>query len=242
MSALFDSLGTRGSFALPMPGISMLVWGGVLFSTACSAAPPTTPTTAAPVALLTVTIDTNATAAIPSLSVVKFDASGSSGTGLSFQIDLGDGTVVHGPRAEHVYAQANKLNGVVLTVTDSIGRVSIAHREVFVANITRGWISAAYNPTLGRQVSVWLLLQSQQGAALAGTFSDDAGMNVSVSGQLLPDRGITLVLGNGDGELVGRQPEGFNANAQVLTMTGKGGWVDGQTLEFHWPVNSVAGR
>jgi hypothetical protein len=242
MTRSLGPLETRRSWALAMAAMSMLLLGGVLLSTACSTPSPTAPTGPAPVASLSVTIDMNATAAIPSLSIVRFDASGSTGTGLSYQLDLGDGTVLNEPRAEHVYAQGNKLNAVVLTVTDSIGRVSIARREVFTARITRSWISAAYNPTLGRQVTVWLLIESQQGTALSGRFSDDAGMQVAVSGLLLPDRSITLVLGKGEGELVGRQPEGFDATAQKLTLKGKGGLADGQTLAFVWPNDSVAAR
>ena len=242
MTASVGPLGTRGSGALAIPAISKVVLAGVLLSAGCSSPAPTTPTGAAPVASLSVTIDTNATAAIPFLSVVRFDASASTGTGLSFHIDMGDGTTAQGPRAEHVYLQGNTVRTVEVTVTDSAGRTSRASGQVLIASITRGWFSISYSAAIQKNVSHWLTIESQRGTELSGTYYDDVGTKKAFSGLLLPNRGIILTLSDGSGEFVGLPPQGIDAKAQRLTLKAKGGWADGQTLEFVWPINSVAAR
>jgi hypothetical protein len=241
MTALCGPLGTRACCALATRCSLVLVYA-IFLLTACSKPSPTSPTGPAPVASLAVTVDGNASVAIPAVSMVSFDASSSTGDGLSFRLDLGDGTVVNGPRANHVYAEGGRWNSVVLTVTDSIGRVSTLRRDVVVANITKYWIAHAYKPTAGRTVILSLTITSQQGTAVSGTFSDDDGMSLAVSGQLLPERGIALVLGSGEGELVGRQPDGFDGSTVKLILNAKGGWTDGQKLQFAYPLYSIAGR
>ena len=60
-------------------------------------------------------------------STVRYDAGGSSGDGLTYRVDFGDGTLVSQPSETHVYGAPGAYS-VTLTVTDQTGRMQ-PHRS-----------------------------------------------------------------------------------------------------------------
>ena len=85
----------------------------VALAVGCSDSSPTQPTpnpggtSDGPTARLTVTIDSlGSPEAVTGLSNVTIDASESSGTGLTYRVEFGDGTTASEAVARHVYAAA----------------------------------------------------------------------------------------------------------------------------------------
>ena len=95
---------------------------------ACGSHPPTSPSSSgppvtAPSGAPTAAIDVKADAAgsrdaVAALSEVIVDASGSTGTGLTYAIEFGDGATATTATAKHVYAAPSTYT-VTATVTDA---------------------------------------------------------------------------------------------------------------------------
>jgi PKD repeat protein len=108
------------------------------------------PVAAAPVARLGTTIDQGALVAIAATSVVTFDASASSGTGLRYGWDFGDGAGSDEATAQHTYTLGNKTYNVRLIITDVQGRTDTSTTVIKVQTVDGFWYSSGYNQAAKR--------------------------------------------------------------------------------------------
>src|ERR1051325_12021259 len=153
------------------------IWVGITMA-ACTRAPTVpAPTPTPPVAKLSVSIDGGARAAVPALSVVTADSSGSSGAE-RFQLDFGDGTIVTAANAQHVYTKDRQIFAVTLTAIGADGLTASATASVPVTPVDVAWFSGSAG---GR----WLSLKSRNGTDISGEYTDDRVSFAPCSGSLV---------------------------------------------------------
>ena len=180
------------------------IWVGITMA-ACTRAPTVpAPTPTPPVAKLSVSIDGGARAAVPALSVVTADSSGSSGAE-RFQLDFGDGTIVTAANAQHVYTKDRQIFTVTLTATGADGLTASATASVPVTPVDVFWVSGG--------VSRVLSLNSRTGLDLSGEYSDDRVKFAPCSARLVAPRGIIIHVSDGT-VIDGTQPNGFDSLAE----------------------------
>lgn len=210
----------------------------VLVAASCSSpsAPPTqvtqvpapTPTSAAPRAAMTVGKLSPALVWFGQPTV--FDASTSSGDGLRYHIDFGDGTSADGPTVAHVSQSDQENQKATLTVMDAFGRTDAVTVPVMVvrADTALFWFHES-----NRRVSL-----RQAGDSVSGSFSSPAG-NLKVIGRVLDDRRIEMESEDGRVRLTGttewaQSGKLGSANKVILRLRVSGGPDDGQTFEFRY--------
>ena len=215
-----------------------------LLQTACSdtPTPPVAPTPPAPppapvevppapVARLAVTVDgQSGNTAIQNGSTVTLDASGSSGVGLRYGLDFGDGQGVDLSTGAHVY-QGTGTYKVRVIVTDSLGRTDQASAEVTVKNVTGAWFHGFYNSNALRYESRTLTIAQQNGRSVAGSYTHPEGWASPFTGDVSA-RGATLNLNDGTITFASVAGGGFNADLTALSVKVRGGSADGFTLTF----------
>jgi hypothetical protein len=217
----------------------------VMLTCACrgerAPAPPTGPSSvitpapaiAAPVARLSTLIDrAGALVAIQGLSVVAFDASGSSGTGLRFGIDYGDGQGVDEPVGQHVYTTGGRTYKARLIVTDSLGRTDVASVDIPVRDVEGRWYQSFYNEGAKRYESRTLDIFAPAGRSLTGVYTHPEGWTTPFAGELVPERGVNLMLRDNTIRFTSPEVGGFNSGATTLNVRVRGGSADGQLLIF----------
>src|SRR6185436_4426628 len=114
-----------------------LILGGLLLLlTGCGrSSPPTAPTPApgpgaGPQASFKLTVDSlGSQEALTDASEVTVDAGASTGEGLRYLVDFGDGFTSTEPVARHVYRAAGTYR-ITVTLTDATGRIAAASREL----------------------------------------------------------------------------------------------------------------
>jgi PKD repeat protein len=169
---------------------------------------------AAPTARLSIRNDSvGSAAAFLNVSPVQYDASASTGDGISCVIDFGDGTSATGCANIHLPAPPARTGPpnlypfyrmtATVTATDRLGRVSQASAPVFVM--------ALYNPpgygtswrrvlSVGPSPDVYNLeFDAQNGQVLSGSWTRNGPSPASgrFTGQLSGERAISLTLDNG---------------------------------------------
>ncbi len=199
---------------------------------------PTQPTTNpsgntdGPAAKLTVTIDSLGSGeAVTGLSNVTVDARESSGSGLTYRVDFGDGATATEAVARHVYGAVGTFR-VAVTVTDASGRTSSASREVAVSSPVGAWLSSGYL-SRARQVEVrTLTLTGQDGRTLRGVLGVTGERERAVTGTLSGERAVQFVLDDGSETLEGVLPGVLSGESSRLALVARGGRADGERLEF----------
>lgn len=197
-----------------------------------SAPPPEPePPPPAPLARLAVTVDgASVFTVIPHLDTVNVDASGSSGTGLRFGIDYGDGAGIDEPAGSHVYTGAGAYRVRVL-VTDSLGRTDMASVNLVATPLDGLWRNSIYNSAAKRYESRSLRIAFVGGRDLGGTYTHPEGHTHDVSGRFGERRSLTLRLSDGT-ITFSTPPLGFDAAVSRMQVQVRGGSADGQTLIF----------
>lgn len=206
-----------------------------LVAAACGSHPPTTPSTttgagAAPSAAIDVKADAAGSRdAIAALSEVVADASRSTGTGLTFSIDFGDGTTATTASAKHVYSVPASYT-ITATVTDPQGRTASAANEIVVRTVTGSWFHAGAIERTKRVEVRQLTIDAQDGASVRGTYRLAGSPNRPFTGALTAPREIHLTAGSVslDGTLPGR----LNDEAVSWPLIVQGDGADGQRLDF----------
>ena len=211
----------------------------VIVAAACTdKAAPSSPSPSPDLAArLTVTIDTLGSAvAIPSVSSVRFDASGSGpSTGpLQYSIDYGDRTVSSERISEHVY-EAPGTYEVTLTVSDAGGRRASASQSITVRAVAGSWFHFAYNPSSSRPELRRLTIASQSGRSVSGELSGPQGVPVPVTGTLEGDRTLRLIGMNTT--ITGPVPSQVIADGALFHLSGLPG-TSGEPLPFV-PITSA---
>jgi len=212
---------------------------------ACSGSTPQAPTApapvpppspgpppAAPVARMSVSIDSHGSSiAIQGLSVVKFDASGSSGTGLRFGLDFGDGQGADAAVATHVYGSGHTYKARAI-VTDAQGRIDSVTTDVVVRSVEGAWNSGIYNAVAKRYEYRTLDIHTQDGRKITGVYTHPEGFTSPFVGDVEGDRGLNVRLTDGTISFSNAGGDGVSSDATEVTLTMQGGSANGQTLVF----------
>jgi hypothetical protein len=205
----------------------------VVVPPAVTPTPPPAEIPAAPVARLSITVDGAAGfSAIAGSSTVAFDASASSGSGLRYGFDFGDGQGVDAVSGSHVYSSASKVYKVRLIVTDSLGRTDQATADVTVKSITGSWSNSIYNANARRSEYRVLNITKQDGTHVDGQYTHPEGWTTAFSGDVSASRGAALNLVDGTVSFTSDAGNGFNSDLSTLSVKTRGGSADGLVLTF----------
>jgi PKD domain-containing protein len=186
----------------------------------------------APVARLGLSVDGGALVALRGISAVMFDASGSSGTGLRYGLDFGDGQGSDRPTASHVYQTGGKIYKARAVVTDSMGRIDSASTDIEVTSIDGTWYSFIFNPSTKRGESRVLNILTQTGKQLTGVYTHPESNTTNFTGEVTDDRSLNVVLSDQTITFRSQGPNGISSDANHITVMVKGGSADGMTLTF----------
>jgi PKD repeat protein len=159
------------------------------------------------------------------------DARASTGSGLRYLVEFGDGTTTTDEVAQHVYDAAGAYR-VTLTVTDASGRTATRSRPLVVASPVGVWLYSGY---LARAHAVevrTLTLTAQDGLTVRGLLKTARERETVVTGTLTPDRRIRLAVDHPSETLEGVVPSVLSGDRAVWTLTSRGGPADGETLTY----------
>lgn len=166
------------------------------------------------------------------MSEVTVDASTSTGPGLRYLVDFGDGATATNAVARHVYGAAGTYT-VTLTITDGTGRVNAtARRELVVASPVGAWLYSGFLARAGQVEVRTLTLTAQDGVSVRGTLTRVGGRDSTVTGTLTPDRQIRVAVDGGSETLEGRLPSVLTGDGVTWPAAARGGVADGETLIF----------
>jgi hypothetical protein len=163
-----------------------------------------------------------------------FDASSSTGDGLSYRIEFGDGQQTTSATASHV-AEAGE-HTARLTVTDREGRTAITEQKYFAAKVENRSGTFWFVSLDGvRALELYLRVD---GANVTGwlEMSRDNLRNVPIVGSLSGERNLTLRSNDGaiemSGSLTWSDPADINfSQARVrIRLSVRGGPADGATV------------
>jgi PKD repeat protein len=210
-----------------------------LASTACGsnpASPSSTATSTSPGGASAVVLTVKADAAgsrdaIASLSEVLVDASASTGSGLTFTLDFGDGTTATIASAKHTYAKPATYV-ISATVTDLQGRKATATQSIAVRDVTGGWFQAGFITKTQRVEVRNLSIDAQTGTTVSGTYRVTGNADRTFTGTLIPPRDIRMTASDGV-SLIGTVPGRINDDTVPWTLMAQGDSADGQRLDFH---------
>lgn len=233
---------------------SLVVLAGLL-SAACSttatapAPTPPAPVAAAPVAAFAIRTGGPEVLAVGGFTTVTVDASASTGDGLHFEVDFGDGATATTAVSSHVAAPATRLEGerrtARVTVTDRLGRSHSAMQDYFVVNLgtDSSWFTMP---------SAHALKLTVDGPGLTGWhtspengFIGDLRRSRRLIGRLTGSHGLDVSTDDGAfsfvGSVVWRTPPSAEAWANGmyqenvrLRLTVRGGIHDGETFDFRY--------
>jgi PKD repeat protein len=204
---------------------------------------PTTPSPgpgAAPVAMLTLAVDAlGSQEAIAGASDVSVDAGASTGSGLRYQVEFGDGSTATDKTSRHVYAAAGTY-AIRLTVTDDAGRTASATRELTVASALGRWVGAAYVERAGQVVVRTIVLTAQDGLTVRGMVNGPRDRDRPVTGTLTAARRLTLVV-DGAETFEGVMPSVVSSDGSAWDAAVQGGAASGETLPFKRRLGEPSG-
>jgi PKD domain-containing protein len=174
-----------------------------------------------------------------------FDATQSTGDGISYVIDFGDSTFANAGVAEHVLLPTlgfgEQLSARAFVV-DRFGRVDSETVSFFLFRITCGvycYISDFQNPATGRRERRVLRLPQQSGTQITGTYEHPEGWTSPLTATLSGANHIHLRLDDGtidmDGTVTRQRPPSapdFGGSPTWLVLTVRGGSADGVELPF----------
>jgi hypothetical protein len=183
----------------------------------------------------------------PSLAVTSydmlFDASRSTGDGLTYVLEFGDGARTTQVAALHA-SPVSTQRTARLTVTDRFGRSDSIAQDYFLAHVNNdsccstSWVHTLIN-TFDSIVVLRLTLH-QDGAVLSGTYRGEDRVSRPVTGTLTRDRAVSLRTADGSIELTGglewKEPErrNFSQAGVKLRLAVKGGTLDGKAFDFSY--------
>jgi hypothetical protein len=168
-----------------------------------------------------------------------FDASGSTGSGLTYRIEFGDGAEATLPVASYA-PQARDWSYQLtakLTVTDTLGRTDVASVPFTLVSLrspSGGFWEQREPGVTPAERRIWLV---QTGPTLSGLYrgpeSGDPRTDLQVTGTVVGDRKVNLTVAGGLVELTGTvewRSGGWDGVEMRLEV--KGGSANGQTLKF----------
>jgi hypothetical protein len=202
-------------------------------------APPIDPSSVAPpVARLEIRVAGQVSlSAIPGVSPITFDASKSTGLGLTFAFDFGDGEASTGQNAiaTHRVMRAGQFLAKLM-VTDAFGRTAADSRPFYghtlVAAVTGWdyWRQEPRDPTASRS----MVITKQIGPILEGHYSNKPVEAGSFTGTVTPEHNITITLDTGTTftGIVQADSSQSGPSTRTLDFVVRGGPDDGKSLSF----------
>lgn len=166
-----------------------------------------------------------------------FDASASTGDGLTYQIEFGDGQVTSEPVAVHATSRASRMTAR-LTVRDRLGRgdtVSVPYL-VMAVDEPLFWF---HSTRTGNTTTIRRLFLRQSETGISGSYSGPEG-STRVTGVLTGERGLRLVSDDGNIEWTGAvewrtdRDWGLNSSGVALRLRVVRGATDGAEFDFHY--------
>jgi hypothetical protein len=202
----------------------------------------TLPKPPAPSIRLVVKIDGHGSEyAINGVTDVSFDLSGSTGYGIRYDLDFGDGSNAATPtttHTTHVYASTSyyQKQTVRATVTDVLGRTDTATQTLEVLSIVTGGAFDYWSAERSRSQSRSFRILAQDGRNVAGEYwSIPEFTTTSFTGTLTAGNDIHLVLKGGtvtiDGSMSLIHFAVSKAYPHILSVV-RGGPDDGLRLDF----------
>jgi len=192
-------------------------------SGACGRDPssPTPPAQGAqPTAQLTVTIDSvGSSVAIPAVSRVRFDGTGSTASDAPVQylVDYGDGTSGSERVSEHVYTAPGTYTASI-TLVDGRGRRATASHVVTVRIVQGAWFHAGFNPVTKRVEIRRLRAHSQDGPSVRAELVDQNQTITPITATLQGER--TLRFSVAGAEIEGNIPSDVFGEGAVMALRG----------------------
>ena len=187
---------------------------------------------------LTVRADSRGSSvAIVGVSEVTFDARGTPGDKLRYDIQFGDGQSVTTPTATHVYTTSGTFTAT-LAVTDSADRRSSASATVTVKAVTGTWFYSDYNEGSRRAEAHRITIATQEGRTLRGIYATVGAEDRAMTGALSGERDLQLAVADGSVEFRGTVPSEV---AVDWSLSVRGGRIDGQTRPFRRVVDEPTG-
>ena len=221
-----------------------VVAGCVLLLAGCANAPqtPTQPsgpsTPGFPTPQLTVRVDShNSAAAIVGVSEVTFDARGTPGDKLRYEIQFGDGESVTTATATHVYASAGTFTAT-LVVTDAADRRSSTTATVNVKAVTGTWFYSDYNEGSRRAEAHRITITAQDGGTLRGVYSAIDEADRVIAGAVTAERNVHFEVADQSVRFDGVVPGDITSD---LSLTVGGSRINGQTLTFRRAPGEATG-
>ena len=201
---------------------------------------PVTPTPVSePVAKLTVTMDSLGSAvAIPGVSRVRFDASGSTAEGpVQYAVDFGDGSASTERLSDHVYDAAG-IYRAEATITDARGRRASHSQTINVLAVEGTWFHFGYNAQTRSGELRRLTLTGQKGRDITGELAGPGAARFPVAATLEGER--TLRFMAGDASIAGEVPSRVLDDGASFELTGFAN-VNPQTLAFRAVAGAPTG-
>jgi hypothetical protein len=215
----------------------------VLLACGCSSATvPTAPPSPAPRAALSIGLEGSGQAiGIAQYSAMLFDGGESTGDGLSYRLDFGDGTTSSAPKTTHVPVipqTATTFHSLTasLTVTDRLGRSDTVAQTYHVARLQFPvfgfWVNWLQTGPEGYRADFRVLSFKVSGAQISGEYTGPEGKDRTFTGTLSGERDIHLRLDDGTIEMQGSIA--LSGSGAVLRLNVRGGIADGRVLEFRF--------
>ena len=210
---------------------------GMLATAGCSSQQPTAPTsqvqtsTAGPTATFSLSVDIlDSREALAAVSEITVDATASTGAGLRYRIDFGDGTTTSEPVARHIYVDPGTYK-VTVAVSDDRDRSANASRDLVVGSTVGTWVHAGYLASIGRVEARSLTIRTQDATAVSGTLTKD-GVPAPFTGSIRRDRQIRLVLDGTSEVLEGVIPSALSMDAVEWPLSLQGRSARAESLVF----------
>jgi len=221
---------------------------GMLATAGCSSQQPTAPTsqvqtstsTAGPTATFSLSVDSlDSREALAAVSEITVDATASTGAGLRYRIDFGDGTTATEPVARHIYVHPGTYE-VTVAVSDDSNRSATAARDLVVTSTVGTWVHAGYLASIGRVEARSLTIRTQDANAVSGTLTKD-GVPAAFTGSIRRDRQIRLNLDGTSEVLEGVIPSTLSADGVEWPLSLQGRSARAESLVFKRVVGEPAG-
>jgi hypothetical protein len=172
---------------------------------------------------------------IMGLTTIKYDASRSTGDGLGYVIEYGDGQHTNEPLSFHKSGRAGDLV-IRLVVADRFARVQVITTPLLVVSLRDGggsaWYSAFANPVTGEREARRLSFDSHEGPYVTGRYRHPHGGLSDFHGVLSGENEIRLNLNLGGIEFTGKIIRAGFYHTWRMSLLLRGGSADGQTLDF----------
>jgi len=174
---------------------------------------------------------------IMGLTSIKYDVTRSSGDGMSYVIEYGDGEHTTDPSSFHKSNRDGELV-IRLVAADRFGRVKVTTTPLAVLSLRdnsgSAWYSSFLNPVTQQYEFRQMAFRTHEGNFVTGSYSHPGGGTSNFHGVLSGDNRINLSLDLGGIEFNGTIVLANLYYSWRMHLLFRGGSADGATLDFVW--------